>query len=203
MTQLAIDLPPPAKLSRAHVLLRILIWCVTGALANAIGWPGTLLYFGLPVVAGVLISQHGAPRYLEEDGKVLTKFLAWLAAFWAYMSLLTDRFPLGEGEPDIRLEVTPSGTPTLGSALLRIVMSLPLAFVLALLGIASSILWLFAAIAVLFVEHYPRSWFDFQCGMIRAVTRLLVYHASLTDQYPPFGLELGPSEPLAPSAAAR
>jgi len=198
---LEIDLPGPATMSRAHLLLRLLIAIALGGLANAVGWPGGVLYFALPAVVAVLIAQHGAPRFFERDAPVVTRVLSWVMGFHAYMGLLTDHFPLAAADEPVRYEGVPEGTPTVGSAVLRVVMTIPAVIVLWLLSIASCIVWVLAAIAILAVQHYPRSWFDFQCGVLRFAARVFAYHGSLVSTYPPIKVEAGPSLPRAVTVA--
>ncbi len=64
--------------------------------------------------------------------------------------------------------------------------------VLGLLGIVSAVIWLIAAVMVLIQENYPDGLYNFQRGVLRWEARLLGYHASLVDQYPPFALDTGP-----------
>lgn len=192
-----IDLPGPAAMSRAHLLLRLLIAMAVGGLANAIGWPGGVLYFALPAIAAVLVAQHGAARFFERDAPRLTRVLGWIVGFHAYMGLLTDRFPLAAPDEPVRYEGEPQGAPTVGSAVLRVLTTIPAAIVLWVLSLLSCIVWVLAAVAILFVQHYPRSWFDFQCGVLRFAARVLAYHASLVATYPPIKVDLGPTVPRA------
>jgi hypothetical protein len=143
-----------------------------------------VLYLALPAIAAILISQHGAVRYLGTDGPKVARVLDWILGFVAYMALLTDEFPGKQSR--VRYDFVPSGSPTAGSAVLRIFTSIPAAIVIALLGIVAGFLGFLQMVSVLFVRHYPRSWFDFQCGMVRIQARLYAYHASLTETYPTF-----------------
>lgn len=186
---LTIDLEAPPRISRVSLLLRLLIAIALGGVLKAVGWPGSILYFALPALAAVLISQHTAAGYFTKDAPTLVRVLGWIVGFHAYMGLVTDRFPFGAADEPVRLEGEPRGTPTLGSAVARILFTAPLAIVLWLLSIVSAIIWLLAAISVLFVEHYPASWWRFQVGVLRFGARTLVYHASLADRWPPITVD--------------
>jgi hypothetical protein len=194
--EIAIDLPHPTQLSRAQLLVRLLILIATGGAARLIGWPGPLLYFGQPALAAILVAQRGPTHYLAGDAPRILGVLDWLLAFVAYMELLTDEFPLG-GPHRVRYDFHPSGTPAVGSAVLRIFTTIPAAFILALLGFMSTLVTLLAAVAILFTRRYPRSWFDFQCGVLRVYARVLAYHTSLTDTYPTFTFHATPTLPAA------
>lgn len=180
----------PQRFDRVQVVLRVvIIW-----LAALIGIPFWLiLYLGFPVLAAVLISQKDGARYLTEDGPRVIGWLRAVVAVIAYLWILTDRLP-GASESPVRFEVESAGTPTAGSALLRILTAIPSAFVLALLMFVSTIIWVIAAVWVLVAETYPESLYGFQRGIVRWAARLLAYLASLIDSYPPFGLETGQND---------
>jgi hypothetical protein len=189
------DLEQPPAFQRAHVFLRVALLILIGWIAHPIG----LLWLGLPVIAAILVSQNGGQRYLDEHGPTATRVLGWILAVVAYLALLTDRLPR-RGEQPVRFHVEPSGSPTVGSALLRILYAIPSVIVLALLVCIGAIVWVLAAVLVLVDGRYPDSLWRFLLGIVRWEACLLAYLASLVDRYPPFTLETGPLSPAAPSS---
>jgi hypothetical protein len=179
---------------RAHVFLRVGLLIVVGWIAHPIG----LLWLGVPVVAAIVVSHDGR-RYVDEHGPAATRVLGWILAVVAYMALLTDRLPR-RGDESVRFEVERSGSPTVGSALLRIVYAIPSIIVLALLVLVGAIVWVVAAVLVLVDGSYPYSLWRFLLGIVRWEACLIAYLASLVDRYPPFTLETGPVSPAAPSS---
>ena len=180
------ELERPAKMSRAHVFLRILILILASWIVGAAGWLG-LMWLGLPAAAAILISQKGEQRYLAENGERVTGWVAFIVAVLAYLALLTDELP-GAGRRPLRLEIVRSGSPTVATALLRILKAIPSALVLTLVGLVSCVVWLIAAISILRNEQYPEPLWNFQHGVIGWQARLLAYLASLVEPYPPFSL---------------
>lgn len=183
---------------RVQIALRIVIVIVLSILAGALGWIAGALYIGIPVVAAILISQKGAATYLAESEKNMTLWLRYIVGFYAYLGILTDKLPSNE-QHVVRFEVAPSGEPTVGGVLVRIITAIPHAIVLAILGIVAGILLLIAAIMVLVQESYPEGIFNFLRGYVRWHARLFAYLAGLVQEYPPFALDTGPEAP-APSA---
>jgi hypothetical protein len=190
MSAAVFEIDYPQRFDRVQVVLRVVIVVFVSLIGIPFGW---ILYLGFPLLAAVLISQKDGARYLEEDGPRVSGWLSWVMAVLAYMWQLTDRLPSSGGQT-VRFEVERSGTPTVGSALLRIITAIPSAFVLALLMFVSAIVWVITAVWILIGETYPESLFNFQRGVIRWTARLLAYLASLVGSYPPFSLDTHPSD---------
>ena len=187
----------PEKFERPHVFLRIVVVAILALLGGAFGWLFGLAYLVSRPLPRYSYRRKAPEKFLEEDGPRMTGWVRWLVALYAYLALLTDRFPTEKPEEIVRLEIQPGGSPTVGSALLRIILAIPSAFVLGLLGIVAGVIWIIAAIMVLIQENYPAGMFDFQCAVLRWQARLLGYQTSLVEPYPPFAVDTGPEETAA------
>jgi hypothetical protein len=187
----------PEKFDRVQIALRVLILSVFSIVGLTMGAIFALLYLLLPVLAAVAISQKGASRFLKEDSPRLSRGLRLVMNAYAYFALLTDRVPDGR-EDDVRFAIEPGAwllprSPSVGTALLRLVTSLPSAIILGILWIVSWFIWIVAAVMILLTENYPEGLYDFQCGVLRWQARLWAYHASLVEPSPPFALDAGPN----------
>jgi hypothetical protein len=184
---------PPA-FRRAHVFLRVVLLIVIGWTVHPVG----LLWLGVPVVAAIMVSQKGQ-RFLDEEGPRVTRVLSWILGFAAYLALLTDQLPGGDRGP-VRFEVERSGSPTVGSALLRILYAIPNLIVFAIFAFVGAIVWFVAVVFVLVNEKYPDDLWRFLRGIVRWEACLFAYLSSLTDRYPPFTPEIGSVSSAAPSS---
>jgi hypothetical protein len=185
------ELPPVFR--REQIFLRLALAVLIGWLANPFG----LLWLGVPVIAAILVSKKSGQRYVDEDGPAVIRGLGWIIGVVAYLALVTDRLP-GRHDPVVRFDVQRTGAPTVGSTLLRIVLAIPSAIVLAFLVALGAIVWMCAAVLILIDERYPENLWRFLLGIVRWQANLLVYLASLVDRYPPFTLETGPLSTAAP-----
>ncbi len=192
------DVQPPKEFDKAQIVLRILLLIFLGWLLDSILGAAYLL---LPIIAAILISQKGAEQYHAEAETGPTKWLRYILGFYSYMALATDKLPTQAPEEVVDLNVQPTGSPTVGSALLRIILGIPHAIVLGLLGIIFAIVWLIAAISILINGSYPEWASDFIRGYLRWTARLMAYMASLVEEYPPFSFDTG-DEAALPEAPA-
>jgi hypothetical protein len=180
-----VELSSPSHFERIQLLLRLVLAVALGWIGITGGWVMWALYLALPVLAAIVVSTQGTQHYVEHTGPRLWRALGWLLAFSAYMLLLVDRFPVGEAS-DVRIELVPTAKPTASSALLRLVTSIPSGIVLALLSVVSGVVFVIGALAILLGVGIPSGALAFQRGIVRWQARLLAYHASLVDEYPPF-----------------
>ncbi|MFD5406496.1 DUF4389 domain-containing protein [Streptomyces griseorubiginosus] len=138
---------------------------------------------------------------------------SWRVAYYSYGALGTDRYPpfsLKE-EPDYpaRLDIAYPEHLSRGLVLVKWwLLAVPhyvvIGFFLGGLrmgwwdGGLIAVLTLIAAVILAFTEKYPKQIFDLVLGLNRWVLRVAAYVALMTDQYPPFRLDMGGAEPAGP-----
>jgi hypothetical protein len=143
----------------------------------------------------------------------------WRVGFYAFNANGTDVYPpltLRETEYPATLTVAYPKRLSRRLVLVKWLLAVPHLLVVGLFagGIWAGAHWggmiallvLIAAIALLFTGRYPRGIFDLVLGMNRWVLRVAAYTALMTDVYPPFRLDMGPTERaagIAPAGAGR
>jgi hypothetical protein len=171
----------PTRTARLHVVTRLVLLLALGVLGtSAVTWA---VYLAIPAVVALVISQKGGDHYLTDSSGMIVKVLRWFASAYGYLWMLTDVLPTTQGGP-VELHVTPEGNPTMTSALLRLLTSLPALLVLAVLSAVAGLCWIVAAVVVLVRERMPAGIARFIAVVLRYQFRLIAYHLSLVDRYP-------------------
>lgn len=205
-----------AHLNRALWLVKWLL-ALPHLLILAVLWG---VFVVLTVVAFVAILVTGRyPRGLFEVNVGVLRW-SWRVHFYATGALGTDRYPpfrLSAGDYPADLEVAYPQRLSRGLVLVKSwLLALPHLIVLAVLagtwgwttgndgarltmGGLIGALTLAAGLLLLFTGRYPSSLFDLLVGLNRWVYRVIAYVALMTDEYPPFRLDQGPTEPPQPA----
>lgn len=149
----------------------------------------------------------------------------WRVAYYSYSALGTDRYPpftLAD-DPSYPARLTVERPRSLSRGLVLVKWWLLVLPHLLIIGVFTGgafagynqanpgdawvygsgligLLVLIAGIVLLFAGNYPRGLFDLVMGMNRWVFRVAAYAALMTDQYPPFRLDMGGTDPPPPAA---
>jgi len=143
---------------------------------------------------------------------------SWRVSYYAYGSLGTDQYPpftLAE-RPDYPAHLDVAYPERLSRGLVLVkwwLLAIPHYLVLGVClggwyftytqdsrwntpgGGLIGLMVLVAAVVLLFTGRYPQSIFDLVLGMNRWVLRVAAYAALMTDEYPPFRLDMGGTDP--------
>jgi len=177
-----------------HIVVLVLLWIV---------------FVILTVVAGVNIVVTGRyPRSIFDFNVGVMRW-TWRVQLYAF-SLATDRYPPFslQRDPSYPAELEVEYPEQLSRGLVWIkwwLLAIPHYAIVSffdggprVFGL-TGILALVAGVTLAVKQRYPTSIFDFIMGMHRWEWRVVAYAALMRDDYPPFRIDLGPTEP-APAA---
>ncbi len=180
-----ITIESPERFEPVQIVVRLVLALALGLLGVTAGWLACTLYIVLPALAAVFISSRGSDQYLRDVAPVLSRVLAWVVGFHAYMVMVVDRPQIAESSK-VRVVIHAGGHPRVHSALLRLITSLPAALLLALLLVPAGLFSVIGVVTILLARTQPESLLRFQGAVVCFAGRLAAYHGSLVDAYPHF-----------------
>jgi hypothetical protein len=183
-----------------HLLVLVLLW---------------IAFALLTVVAGVviLVTAH-YPRAIFDFNVGVLRW-TWRVNYYAFRVLGTDRYPPFrlERDPDYPADLTVTYPARLSRGLVLVkwwLLAIPHYLVV---GIFMGAVWfgwegrgwgpggligllvIIALVVLLFTGRYPPALYDLVMGLNRWVIRVVAYAALMRDDYPPFRLDTGGTEP--------
>jgi hypothetical protein len=183
----SLDVDPPAAQGRLGVFFRLILaipQCIVFYVVAIVAAIITLIAWFVILITGKY--PAGMMGFVEGT-------LRWGVRVGGYVLLLTDKYPpfsLNEaaaypvratvhGQVDGRNRLT---------VFFRIIMIIPHAIIVQVLGYAAEVVAFIAWFAALFTGSVPAGLHSFMAGYLRWYTRYAAYALLLTDEYPPFSL---------------
>ena len=201
-----LDVDYPERLDRLSTLFRI-IWAfpilvivalLTASSTNEVeSISGETVSATSSAIAGIIVAtalmilfRQRYPRWWFD---FLREFTRFTGRVFAYVALLTDRYPSTVDEQGVHLEIDyPVVERDLNRwlPLIKWLLVIPHLIVLTILGVFAFLSTVGAWLAILATGRYPESLFHFVVGVWRWALRVQAYAFLLvTDQYPPFSLQ--------------
>jgi hypothetical protein len=161
------------------------------------------LPLAVPVVFFSFLLNIGATLAVWAAILVSGRIPSWLFAFqvsvgrWhtraaAFVLLLTDDYPVFEGEHPVNFELEePAQVSRPKLVVWKFITAIPQFVALFVLTVGLVLVTITAWVAVLFSGRHPRPLHRYAAGLVAWYARLAVYLQSLTDDYPAYSLDTG------------
>ena len=196
----------PERLNRLTTLFRIIlaipILVIAGLLAasssetveqangEAVSVTSSAIGAIILATALMILFRRRYPKWWFDFLRELTRFHGRV---FAYLALLTDRYPSTVEEQGVHLDIDyPDAERDLNRwlPLIKWLLVLPHVIVLAVLGVFAVLGTIVAWFSIVLTGRYPERLFGFVVGVWRWALRVEAYALLLvTDKYPPFSME--------------
>jgi len=179
--QISVTYPAqPSEHEPVSVFIRLLVMAFLAPIVV-----GLAAYLA-PLYVAISVARHGAAGFRERHGAFFRDYLGYIVGLNAYTYFLADDMPDWAKPGSVSVDLHGEASPSVGSALLRYILNIPHFILLGILGYAAILLWFVAAIMVLLKKPIPEFVPDFMQRYCSYGARVVGYHASMTDEYPPF-----------------
>jgi hypothetical protein len=158
-------------------------------------WGATTGVLGAVAAVCALIAWFAivfGARYPDGLRSLALFYLRWRVRAGAYLALLCDEYPpFGDGNypAALAVQLDPNASRNRWSVAFRLLLVLPHAIAVWVLGVAWMITTLIAWCSILVTGNYPAALYEFGVGVLRWGTRVEAYLLLLHDEYPPFSLD--------------
>jgi hypothetical protein len=131
---------------------------------------------------------------------MMQMWLRWGTRSYGWLAGITDQYPPFDPDPrdyPIDLQAPTNDAPRQGWAvagifLVKLIAALPHLFILALVEMAAALAAWVGFVVVVFTGRLPEGIQDFVAGTMQWYARVMSWVFGLTDEYPPFTVEISP-----------
>ncbi len=178
-----LDVPYPERLSRWLIFVKWLLAIPHLAIVYVLSGVMSVLTF-IAFFAILFTKKYPDSLYTFAVG-----IQRWTYNVYAYVGLLRDEYPpfsLDAGQYPVVFEAGAPGELSRWLIFVKWLLVIPNMIVYLFVAIAAIFVGFIAWFAILFTGKYPHGMFDFVVGSMRWGARMNAYSSLWTDQYPPF-----------------
>jgi hypothetical protein len=162
-----------------HVIVLSLLWIAYGVLSL--------------VALAAIVATGRYPRAIFDFNVGVLRW-TWRVGFYSYSALGTDHYPpftlADVPEYPARVAVAYPESLSRGHALVKWLLAVPQLVIVAALATVRGMLVFVAGAMLLVTGRYPEELFELIMGLERWTYRVLAYASLMTDEYPPFSLDV-------------